>query len=205
MKFYLDILISSSLLILLNEIGQLSALQLHDLVHDFCLIEARKEKLIEQTSSSAPSASSDLTSRIVTIDCNNKFFELNNFVLFGPNKKRYSGKHLYSLRINGDRLDNHLSYSFLLRNLRLLRVLRLSCIWRDLFCLCYSIVWVFPQGIRGIIMTLSYELIKTSYNESDDVRFESVLKNYSYWYRVIVWVIFWAILLAICIIWKMMV
>ncbi|KAH0657446.1 hypothetical protein KY289_026194 [Solanum tuberosum] len=54
-KIYLDDLISSSLVICFNEIGEDPTCQVHDLVHDFCLIKARKEKLFDRISSSAPS------------------------------------------------------------------------------------------------------------------------------------------------------
>ncbi|XP_055832105.1 putative late blight resistance protein homolog R1A-3 [Solanum dulcamara] len=125
MKVYLDNLISSSLVIPFNKIGDDPTLQLHDLVHDFCLIKARKEKLFDSISSSSPSSSSDLMPRIVTID-NIELLELNDLVLFDSNKKRHSGKHLYSLRINGDKLYDRLSDTFHLRHLRLLRVLVLD-------------------------------------------------------------------------------
>ncbi|KAK4717549.1 hypothetical protein R3W88_015887 [Solanum pinnatisectum] len=127
MTIYLDNLISSSLVFLFNEIGDHPTCRLHDLVHDFCLMKARKEKLFDRISSSAPpSSSSDLMPRIVTIDCNSEFFLLNNFVLFSSNKIRHSGKHLYSLRIIGDKLDDRLSDICHLRHLRLLRVLYLD-------------------------------------------------------------------------------
>ncbi|KAL3333922.1 hypothetical protein AABB24_030605 [Solanum stoloniferum] len=121
MKIYVDDLISSSLVICFNEIGEDPTCQIHDLVHDFCLIKAREEKLLGLTSSSAPS---DLLSRQITTD-NMHCFDL-NFVLFGLMKKRHSGKHLYSLRINVRRLDSSVSDEFHLRHLRLLRVLYLD-------------------------------------------------------------------------------
>ncbi|KAH0646534.1 hypothetical protein KY284_034418 [Solanum tuberosum] len=122
MKVYLDNLISSSLLIFFNDIGDYPTCQLHDLVHDFCLIKARKEKLFDRISSSSPSSSSDLMPRIVNIHYNRKYFGLNNFVLFGSNVKGLSGKHMYSLGIIGDRLFD----TFHLRHLRLLRALYLD-------------------------------------------------------------------------------
>ncbi|KAH0657473.1 hypothetical protein KY289_026221 [Solanum tuberosum] len=121
-KIYLDDLISSSLVICFNEIGRYPTCQIHDLVHDFCLIKGRKEKLFDLISSSAPSY---LLPRQITIDYDEED-EL-NFVLFGSNKKRHSGKHLYSLRINGDCL----SVAFQLRHLRLLRVLYLDINLKD--------------------------------------------------------------------------
>ncbi|KAK4717547.1 hypothetical protein R3W88_015885 [Solanum pinnatisectum] len=126
-KIYVDDLISSSLVICFNEIGDNPTYQLHDLVHDFCLIKAREEKLLGLTSSSAPS---DLLSRQITIDDDTEHFWL-NFVLFGSNKKRHSGKHLYSLTINGDGLDDYVSDACHLRHLRLLRALYLYINVRD--------------------------------------------------------------------------
>ncbi|KAL3333920.1 hypothetical protein AABB24_030604 [Solanum stoloniferum] len=119
-KIYLDDLISSSLVICFNEIGDNPTCQIHDLVHDFCLIKAREEKLFDL---------SDFLPRQITID-NEEHFVL-NFDLFGSNKKRHSGKHLYSLRINGDELDDCLSDACHLRHLRLLRVLYLDINVRD--------------------------------------------------------------------------
>ncbi|KAM3267548.1 putative late blight resistance protein R1A-10 isoform X2 [Capsicum chacoense] len=52
MEVYLDNLISSSLVILFNKRGNHPTCQLHDLVHYFCFIKARKEKLFEWISSS---------------------------------------------------------------------------------------------------------------------------------------------------------
>ncbi|XP_075105234.1 putative disease resistance RPP13-like protein 3 isoform X1 [Nicotiana tabacum] len=127
MEVYLDNLISSSLLISFNEIGNDRTCQIHDLVHDFCLIKAREEKLFDLISSSAPSSSSsDLMSRQITIEYDKEHFGHNNFVLFDSKKKRHSAKHLYSLRITGHELDNRLYDTCHLRHLRLLGVLYLE-------------------------------------------------------------------------------
>ncbi|PHT44556.1 hypothetical protein CQW23_13714 [Capsicum baccatum] len=125
MEVYLDNLISCSLVISFNEIGSSPTCQLHDLVHDFCLIKAKEEKLFERVKSSAPSSSSDLMPRKVTVDYYTNVFGIHNFVPFGSKKKRCSSKHLYSLRITGEKLDNSLSDICHLRDLRLLRVLEL--------------------------------------------------------------------------------
>ncbi|KAK4717544.1 hypothetical protein R3W88_015882 [Solanum pinnatisectum] len=119
-KIYLDDLISSSLVICFNEIGDNPTCQIHDLVHDFCLIKAREEKLFDL---------SDFLPRQITIDDDEHF--VLNFDLFGSKKKRHSGKHLYSLRINGDELDNCLSDACHLRHLRLLRMLYLDINVKD--------------------------------------------------------------------------
>ncbi|XP_060174765.1 putative late blight resistance protein homolog R1A-3 isoform X3 [Lycium barbarum] len=123
MEVYLNNLISSSLVIFFNEIGKNLIFQLHDLVHDFCLIKAKEEKLFERISSSTPSSSSDLLPRQMVINYDMELFGLNNFILVGSKKKRHSGKHLYSLKISGDELDDRLSDICHLRHLRLLRVL----------------------------------------------------------------------------------
>ncbi|XP_049376917.1 putative late blight resistance protein homolog R1B-23 [Solanum stenotomum] len=123
MDVYMDNLISSSLVILFNEIGDEPSCQLHDLVHDFCLIKEREEKLFEWISSSTPYCFSDLMPRIVTIHYNSELLGLNNFVLFDSNKKRHSGKHMYSLTVV---CDDSVSETFHLRHLRLLRYLDLD-------------------------------------------------------------------------------
>ncbi|XP_075090071.1 putative late blight resistance protein homolog R1A-3 isoform X3 [Nicotiana tabacum] len=126
MDVYLDNLISSSLVISFNEIGKHTTCQIHDLVHDFCLIKAREEKLFDEISSSAPSSSSsDLMPRQMNIEYGQGHFGHNNF---DSKNKRHSGKHLYSLRIT-DHIyhDNSLLYDIChLRHLRLLRVLQLD-------------------------------------------------------------------------------
>ncbi|PHT44589.1 hypothetical protein CQW23_13747, partial [Capsicum baccatum] len=123
MEIYLDNLFSSSLVIAFNEIGNLPTFQIHDLVHDFCLIKARQEKLFGRISSSDPSSSSDLMPHIVTIVYDKENFGPNNFVLLDTKMKRHSGKHLYSLEIKGDKMEDGLSDACHLRDLRLLRVL----------------------------------------------------------------------------------
>ncbi|PHT77982.1 hypothetical protein T459_16034 [Capsicum annuum] len=123
MEVYFDNLISSSLVITLNEIGKCPTCQIHDLVHDFCFIKAREEKLFVRINSSDASSSSDLMPRIVNIDYKKKHFELNNFVLCSSKMKRHSGKHLYSLRITGDEMEDLIFDICHLRHLRLLRVL----------------------------------------------------------------------------------
>nr|XP_033513540.1 putative late blight resistance protein homolog R1B-16 isoform X2 [Nicotiana tomentosiformis] len=126
-EIYLDNLISSSLVISFNEIGDDRICQIHDLVHDFCLIKAREEKLFGKISSSAlSSSSSDLMPRQMNIEYRNWHFGHNNFVLFDSKKKRHSGKHLYSLVIDGLKLDNRFYDICHLRHLRLLRVLQLD-------------------------------------------------------------------------------
>ncbi|PHT44401.1 hypothetical protein CQW23_13559 [Capsicum baccatum] len=124
MEIYLDMSISSSLVIAFNKMGDLPSFQIHDLVHDFCCIKAKEETLFEKISSSDPSSSSsDLMPQMVNIDYNMENFELSNFVLFSSKRKRNSGKHLYSLKITGHKMVDSLSDACHLRDLRLLRVL----------------------------------------------------------------------------------
>ncbi|KAM3234274.1 hypothetical protein P3L10_019634 [Capsicum annuum] len=125
MEIYLDNLISSSLVIAFNKIGRRPTCQLHDLVHDFCLIKATEEKLFGTISSSDPSSPSDLVPRIVTIDYDEESFGHNNFVLFSSIKKRHCDKHLYSLTIAGHDMVDSLCDACHIRDLRLLRVLHL--------------------------------------------------------------------------------
>nr|XP_009770862.1 PREDICTED: putative late blight resistance protein homolog R1B-16 isoform X1 [Nicotiana sylvestris]XP_009770863.1 PREDICTED: putative late blight resistance protein homolog R1B-16 isoform X1 [Nicotiana sylvestris]XP_009770864.1 PREDICTED: putative late blight resistance protein homolog R1B-16 isoform X1 [Nicotiana sylvestris]XP_009770865.1 PREDICTED: putative late blight resistance protein homolog R1B-16 isoform X1 [Nicotiana sylvestris]XP_009770866.1 PREDICTED: putative late blight resistan len=118
-SIYLDNLISSSLVISFNEIGDDRTCQIHDLVHDFCLIKAREEKLFGEIRLSAPSSSSsDLMPRQMDIAYDKRHLLHNN---------RHSGKHLYSLRITGY-IYHHNSLNDIchLRHLRLLRVLQLD-------------------------------------------------------------------------------
>ncbi|CAN4102005.1 unnamed protein product [Withania somnifera] len=127
MEIYLNNLVSSSLVILFNEIGNSQTFQLHDLVHDFGLKKAKEEKFFDWISSSAlSSSSSDLMPLKLTIDYDKEHFGLKNFVLFDSKKKRHSGKHLYSLSIYGGKLDKNLSDIFHLIHLRLLRRLTLD-------------------------------------------------------------------------------
>lgn len=61
----------------------------------------------------------------MTINYHMEHFGL-NFLPIDTKKKRHSCKHLYSLMITGDELDDCLSNTFHLRHLRLLRVLILE-------------------------------------------------------------------------------
>ncbi|PHU13679.1 hypothetical protein BC332_14884 [Capsicum chinense] len=100
--------------------------QIHGLVHDFCLIKARQEKLLGKISSSDPSSSSDLMPRIVTIFSDKEHCGPNNFVLLNSKKKRHSGKHLCSLLITADEMEDRLSDACRVRDFKLLRMLDLS-------------------------------------------------------------------------------
>ncbi|KAM3267392.1 hypothetical protein P3S67_032442 [Capsicum chacoense] len=86
----------------------------------------REEKWFVQISSSDPSSSSDLMASIVIINYDKEHFKPNNFVLLNSIKKRHSGKHLCSLAITGDKIEDRLPDACHLRELRLLKVLDLS-------------------------------------------------------------------------------
>ncbi|KAM3234482.1 hypothetical protein P3L10_019842 [Capsicum annuum] len=117
MEIYLDNLISSSLVIAFNEIGRSPTCQLHDLVHDFCWIKAKEEKLFNMISSS------DFMPHTVTIFYDKEHIRPNNFILLNSKMQRHSGKHLYSLMITGDEMEDCPSDACHLRDLRLLKVL----------------------------------------------------------------------------------
>ncbi|XP_075084742.1 putative late blight resistance protein homolog R1B-8 [Nicotiana tabacum] len=132
MEVYVDELISSSLVIVPNERGAYPSSQIHDLVHDFCFRKARKEKLFDFISSSAPSSSSsDLMPRAMTIHYDQHFLHSDeNFVLFNAEKENPYVKHILSLKVymNDDGEYGkryYLSSNCHLRHLRLLKRLEL--------------------------------------------------------------------------------
>ncbi|TMW82963.1 hypothetical protein EJD97_003617 [Solanum chilense] len=115
-----DELISSSLVIPFDN----SICKIHDLVHDFCYIKSRKEKLLHFIGGSkAPSfSSSDLMPRGMIIRFDKYLFHFNEiFVVFDPEMKNPYVKHLLSLKV-----DEHcLPYNSHLKHLRLLQSLDL--------------------------------------------------------------------------------
>ncbi|KAK6790237.1 hypothetical protein RDI58_014037 [Solanum bulbocastanum] len=117
-----DELISSSLVISFKN----SICKIHDLVHDFCSIKSRKEKIFDFIGgSNAPSSSSNLIPRGITIHYNEHLFHLDeNFVVFKPEKKNPYVKHLLSLKVY-DGIRGCLSYKSHLKHLRLLKSLDL--------------------------------------------------------------------------------
>ncbi|KAH0670299.1 hypothetical protein KY290_026763 [Solanum tuberosum] len=110
-------LISSSLVIPFDN----SICKIHDLVHDFCYIKSRKEKLFDFIGgSNAPSSSSGMMARGITI---RRLFRLDeNFVMFNQEKKNAYVKHLLTLKVYGYCLP-HKSH---LKHLRLLKSLDLK-------------------------------------------------------------------------------
>ncbi|KAH0755380.1 hypothetical protein KY290_025650 [Solanum tuberosum] len=115
-----DELISSSLVIPFDN----SICGIHDLVHDFCYIKSRKEKLFDFIGgSNAPSSSSGMMARGITICYDYRLFNLDeNFVVFNPEKKNPYVKHLLTLKVYKDCL----SYKCHLKHLRLLKSLDLK-------------------------------------------------------------------------------
>ncbi|KAM3345155.1 putative late blight resistance protein R1A-3 [Capsicum galapagoense] len=125
MEVYVDELIFSSLVIVRG--GRHTSYQIHDLVHDFCSIKARKEKLFDLASSIflPSSSSSHLMLRRRTIIYNEYPHSGGTSSLFSPEKRNLYIKHLLSLKIYGG-LSKVLPHSSHLRDLRLLKRLDLS-------------------------------------------------------------------------------
>ncbi|PHU18412.1 hypothetical protein BC332_14107 [Capsicum chinense] len=121
-EIYVDELTSSSLVIVRG--GRHSSCQIHDLVHDFCSIKARMEKLFDLTSSSFLSSSSSshlmLHRRTISID---EGIHSDDSSFFSPEKRNPCAKHLLSLKIESGFL-----YNWHLRHLRLLKRLELRYI-----------------------------------------------------------------------------
>ncbi|KAM3268208.1 putative late blight resistance protein R1A-3 [Capsicum chacoense] len=115
-EVYVDELIASSLVIVRGRWGKKSC-QIHDLVHDFCSIKARKEKLFDLTSSVvlSSSSSSDPMPRLRTV-IYDKFIHSADSSFFSPEKRNPCAKHLLSLKIQSGFL-----YNWHLRHLRLLK------------------------------------------------------------------------------------
>ncbi|KAM3345160.1 putative late blight resistance protein R1A-3 isoform X2 [Capsicum galapagoense] len=119
-EVYVDELISSSLVIVKG--GSEQSCHIHDLVHDFCSIKARKEKLFDLTSSVVLSSSfsSDLMLRRRTIIYDKRRHSGDTSSFFSPKKRNPYVKHLLSLKCN------YLPYNCHLRHLRLLKRLDLG-------------------------------------------------------------------------------
>ncbi|KAF3640672.1 hypothetical protein T459_15332 [Capsicum annuum] len=97
MEVYVDELISSSLVIVRG--GRKQRCQIHELVHEFCSIKARTDKLFDLTSSIILSSSSSsdlmLRSRTIIID---EDPHSDDSSLFSPEKRNPYVKHLLSLQ-----------------------------------------------------------------------------------------------------------
>ncbi|XP_047261837.1 putative late blight resistance protein homolog R1A-3 isoform X2 [Capsicum annuum] len=120
-EIYVDELISSSLVIVRG--GSEQSCQIHDLVHDFCSIKSRQEKLFDLTSSIVlSSSSSDLMLRRRAISFDEGIYS-DDSSFFSPEKRNPCAKHLLSLKIESGFL-----YNWHLRHLRLLKRLELRYI-----------------------------------------------------------------------------
>ncbi|KAG5607656.1 hypothetical protein H5410_029148 [Solanum commersonii] len=119
-----DELISSSLVIPFDN----SICKIHDLVHDFCYIKSRKEKLFDFIKSrNGPfSSSSGVMARGIAIRYDQRLFHLDeNFVVFNPEKKNPYVKHLLTLKVY-DGIKHCLPPKSHLKHLRLLKSLDLK-------------------------------------------------------------------------------
>ncbi|KAK4731831.1 hypothetical protein R3W88_024819 [Solanum pinnatisectum] len=145
----MDELISSSLVIPFDN----SICKIHDLVHDFCYIKSRKEKLLHfiggsKAPSSCSSSSSDLMPHGIIFRFNKYLCHFDeNFVMFDPEMKNPYVKHLLSLKV-----DKHgLSSNSHLKHLRLLKSLDLQGI-------------TLPDSLLneiGMLVHLKYLIIQT--------------------------------------------
>ncbi|OIT26523.1 PREDICTED: putative late blight resistance protein homolog R1A-3 [Nicotiana attenuata] len=150
-EFYVDELISSSLVILFNERGiRDPSIKIHDLVHDFCSRKAEKEKLFGLVSSSDPSSSSDMMPRGMTIHYDRSETK---FVLFSSEKKNPYVKHLLSLKVDmyGELPENcHLRHLRLLKRLELPHIILTDSLLKEIGILVhlrYLIVWMDERAL----------------------------------------------------------
>ncbi|KAK4720596.1 hypothetical protein R3W88_010829 [Solanum pinnatisectum] len=128
---YLDDLISSSLIMVEHSQSKSSwalsvmikVCYVHDAVHDFCSVKAKKEKFFKLMNSGDPFHASDFLHRRLTIHTDDSQLH-KKCVLFNSNKSSAGSKHLISLTVSGS-LDNS-KYIFHTRHLRLVRVLQLD-------------------------------------------------------------------------------
>ncbi|KAH0678266.1 hypothetical protein KY284_019351 [Solanum tuberosum] len=128
---YLDALISSSL-IMIDHIPcessepfsvTIKVCYVHDVVHDFFSVKAKKEKFFKLINSGAPFHASDFLHRRLTIHTvNNQLHK--KCVLFNSIKCSACSKNLISLKVSG--CLNNSRYICHTRHLRLLRVLQLE-------------------------------------------------------------------------------
>ncbi|KAH0681834.1 hypothetical protein KY289_019586 [Solanum tuberosum] len=125
---YLDALISSSL-IMVDHIPSesiwwtsvmIKVCYMHDVVHDFCSVKAKKEKFFKLINSGDPFHASDYLHRRLTVHTEDGQLH-KKCVLFNSNQCSAGSKHLISLTVSGS-----LEFNYHTRHLRLLRVLQLD-------------------------------------------------------------------------------
>lgn len=122
----LDTLISSSL-IMVDHVPcesdrpfsvMIKVCYVHDVVHDFCSVKAKKEKFLKLIKSDAPFHASDFLHRHLTIHTEKGQIHKRCTVLFNSNKSSAGSKNLISVKVSGS-IDNS-SYICHTRHLRLL-------------------------------------------------------------------------------------
>nr|XP_025886222.1 putative late blight resistance protein homolog R1B-17 [Solanum lycopersicum] len=128
---YLNALISSSL-IMVDHIpseslwwtsAMIRACYVHDVVHDFCSVKAKKEKFFKLINSGDPFHASNFLHRRLTIHTDNSQLH-KKCVLFNSNKCLAVNKHVISLKVSGP-LDEF-RYICHTRHFGLVRVLQLD-------------------------------------------------------------------------------
>ncbi|KAH0678281.1 hypothetical protein KY284_019366 [Solanum tuberosum] len=128
---YLDDLISSSLIMVEHSQSKSSwalsvtikVCYVHDAVHDFCSVKAKKEKFFKLIISGDTFHASDFLHRRLTIHTDDSQLH-KKCVLFNSNKSSAGSNHLISLTVSSS-LDNS-RYIFHTKHLRLVRVLQLD-------------------------------------------------------------------------------
>ncbi|WMV23006.1 hypothetical protein MTR67_016391 [Solanum verrucosum] len=133
---YLDALISSSLIMVDHMLAEKSkpfsvmikVCYVHDVVHDFCLVKAKKEKFLKLMNPGARFHTSDFLHHRLTIHTEDGHLH-EKCVLFNSKKCSAGSKHLISLTVSGYLDDSkYISHT---RHLRLVRVLQLDSIVLD--------------------------------------------------------------------------
>ncbi|KAH0692234.1 hypothetical protein KY285_019331 [Solanum tuberosum] len=166
---YLDALISSSLIMVdhipSESISMISVMikvcYMHDVVHDFCSVKAKKEKFFKLINSGDPFHASDFLHRRLSVHTDDdrllhkKCFSLNS------NKCSAGSKHLISLTVSGWLDDS--KYICHTRHMRLVRVLQLDDIFLgdslieeigSLFHLRFLSIWANMEAIPVSWMNL---------------------------------------------------
>ncbi|KAH0723748.1 hypothetical protein KY289_006792 [Solanum tuberosum] len=136
---YLDALVSSSLIkvdhmFYLNSNSfsiKMKVCYVHDLVHDFCSVKAKKEKFVKIINPGTRFHASDFLHHSLTIHTEEGQLH-KKCVLFNSKKCSVGSKHLISLKVSGSILRSnyvsHTEYSTHTRHFRLVRVLQLDSI-----------------------------------------------------------------------------
>ncbi|WMV23026.1 hypothetical protein MTR67_016411 [Solanum verrucosum] len=134
---YLDALVSSSLIMVDHMLYnknmtfsvRIKVCYVHDVVHDFCLVKAKKEKFLKLMNPGARFHTSDFLHHRLTIHTENGQLH-KKCVLFNSKKCSAGSKHLISLKVSGSPL-NLLQYDCHTRPFGLVRVLQLDNIVLD--------------------------------------------------------------------------